>query len=355
MFNRKKFPLKERVRFMKKLSFLVESGIPFLQSLHFIHEREERKKMKKHLQCILRSIHSGVSIHKSFETLPYIIDEQSLQIIESGEATGMLSKNCIRISRDLDEKLTNRNRIIGALLYPACILLFAMALALGLLLFVFPKILPLLVFEGATLPFSTRLLISISNFLKEKGMRIGITMMIIVFTFLFSIKRSKALRKGFAHVLLHIPIVSTLLRLFKTSFLSKLLALFLECGYTLSESMYHAERLENNLIYKESFKEILEKIKRGERFSKALKNHPTLFPKETVQFAALGEESGNLSKTLYQLSILFDEELKEIEKRIFSLLEPTLMLFLGATVGFLALSLIMPIYSLTSSLSHASP
>lgn len=168
-------------------------------------------------------------------------------------------------------------------------------------------------------------------------------------------KKSIYFRKTFQSYVLCIPFVSKIIKLMKSRLFSKVISLFLECGYTLSESMYHVTQLERNLIFKDGYTLILEKIKKGERFSKSVLFFPKLFPRELSQFAALGEESGNLSKTMHHLSLLFDEELKEIEKRMFSLIEPALMLFLGIVVGCIALALITPIYSLTTTLSQVAP
>lgn len=350
----KSFSLKERVRFMKKLAFLLESGIPFLTSLHFMEEREERKKMKKHLEHIILRVQSGSPIHKSLDTRPHLVDEQSLRLIENGEMTGTLGKGCGRIAEDLQVRLTNRNRLFSALTYPAFILAFALVLVITLVVFVFPKILSILDSGSAPLPLPTRMLIATSEFLKEKGL-IAVALLCGLGTcFATLFKHSLFFKKTCQKLFLALPISSHVLKLLSALLFSKLLSLFLESGYTLSESLYHAERLEKNLVFKKAYAAITSGVQSGDRFSRLLAKE-RLFPKELAQFAALGEESGNLAKILFQVSSLFEEELREIEKRMFSLLEPALMLFLGLVVGFVAMSLISPIYSLTSSLSQTAP
>lgn len=346
------FGLKDRARFMKKLAFLLESGIPFLQALHFVEDREENSKIKTCIRDIVARIHRGMPIHKSFRFPPLLVDECSIDLIEGGEATGTLSKNCMSISADLEIRLQNRNRLVSALVYPSVVVLGAFVLILTLLLFVFPKILPLLSSGVSTLPWSTRLLILASKTVEEKGV---ITLVLVTLFFFFGamfFRRSTIFRKRIQQVIIKLPFISRVVRLTISRNFSKLISLFLECGYTLSESLHYAERLEKNLVYKEVYGELLSSIKKGERFSHSLRRYSMLFPKETASFVALGEESGNLSKTLRHLSRLFDEEIKEIEKRILTLLEPSLMLFLGVIVGFVALSLITPLYGLTTSLNQ---
>lgn len=349
------FSLKERAGFMKKLSFLLESSISFLQALHFIEEREDKPKIKKYLKNITVSIHGGMPIHKSFKIKPFLIDEQSLSLIESGEATGTLSKNCTRLGNELNARLVDKNKIISALVYPIFILFFTLILVVALLLFVFPKILPLLSLGDTGLPLSTRILIFFSDTLRKYGLYMLAIIFLNVGVLIAVLKKWPRSRICIDRIIIKIPFISKVVRLRKTSLLCRVIALFLECGHTLSESLYYVEKFEKNLIYKKDLGLIIKKIHEGSRFSKILVSYLYLFPKETPHFVALGEESGNLSKTLFHISLMFEDELNEIKKRLFTLLEPALMLFIGILVGGIALSLISPLYSITSSLSQNTP
>lgn len=349
------FSLNERAKFMKKLAFLLESSISFLQALHFIEEREDKPKIKKYLKEVALRIRGGMSIHKSFRVKPFIIDEQSLSLIESGEATGTLSKNCARLGNELEARLRDKNKMISALVYPIFILFFTLVLVIALLLFVFPKILPLLLLGDTRLPFSTRFLIFLSNLVKVYGLYVLITLVLFMGVVIVVFKRRPNLRIYIDQLFLRMPFISKVTCLYKTSSLCRVLALFLECGHTLSESLYYVEKFEKNLVYKKDLAFIIRKVQEGERFSKILLSHSYLFPKETPHFVALGEESGNLSKTLFHISQMYEDELNEIKKRLFTLLEPALMLFIGGVVGVIALSLVSPLYSITSSLSQNTP
>ncbi len=340
---------------MKKLSFLLEAGISFLQALHFVEEKELNSNMKKRIREIRQSISAGNSIPKSFDIPPFIVDRQSLNIIESGVATGTLSKNCLRIGDDLEDRVANRERLIGALIYPVCIALFSLVLVLVLLLFVFPKILPIIISGGTELPLPTRIIIFTSEILRKEWMYILSVVGAVSLSTIVSFKKSEVVRKRVEIIFLKTPFFSKMIRLGKVRFFAKTISLFVGCGYTLYESLHHLIGFETNLVYKEGYVLILEKIRSGGRFSSAIMENPLLFPSEVAQFVSLGEESGNIAKTLIHLSSLCDGELKEIEKRIFTLLEPALMIFLGVIVGGIALSLISPIYSLTASLNQPAP
>ncbi|MFA6297113.1 MAG: type II secretion system F family protein, partial [Candidatus Paceibacterota bacterium] len=293
------------------------------------------------LKDIVLKINSGLSLYKSFNTFPLIMDRPSLRIIKNAEETGSLSKNCQRLAIILEDKLSNQNRLIGALIYPLCIVVFAFALILILLFFVFPKIIPLLQSSGAKLPLSTRVLIFSSVFLKNYWIAIflGVGMIIIL------------LRLFMFRIIFFIPIFSSLIRFFKLSVFSKEMSLFLESGYSVVEALDFCYVHENNPFYKDGLKKVIDDVKKGTRFSKTLEENPTIFGHDLPQFAHLGEESGGLSKSLLHVSALYDEDIKNIEKKVFALIEPVLMLFLGLIVGFVALSLITPIYSITSSIN----
>ena len=143
--------------------------------------------------------------------------------------------------------------------------------------------------------------------------------------------------------------ISSVLRVAKLSALTKEMALFLESGHSMIETLSSTSEHEKNPIYKEGIKRVMEEVRQGVRFSKSLEKNPLLFGIDLPLFASLGEESGGLSKSLVQVSAFYDEELNNLKKKLFALLEPSLMLVLGVVVGFIALSLITPIYSMTSS------
>jgi len=140
-------------------------------------------------------------------------------------------------------------------------------------------------------------------------------------------------------------------KIYKMSTISRSLALFLESGFTMIESLSTVSSHEQNPSYRKALEEISLDLKRGGSFSSALKKHGDLFSSEAVQFSSIGEESGSLAKTLSHLAAFYQEELVSIEKSVLSLMEPAIMLILGAIVGFVALSLITPIYSMTSLIS----
>lgn len=338
MFNR--FTLKDRARFMKKLSFLLSSGISFMESLSFIAEREDRVWKKEYYMQLIRRIRGGMSLHKGFDVKPLLIDARSLHVFKNGEMTGTLLKSCAGLSDMLEKKLVNRNRVIGSLIYPACILLFAFVLILLLLLVVFPKIVPLLASTGAELPFTTQMIIGISNLI-EKYSLLLLSAVLGIGVALFYIVQKNVLR---------IPMLSRIVKLSKLSAITSSLSLFLETGFTLVESLSTISSHERNSSYKNALEEITTHLKKGGSFSKVLQKYPSLFSTEAVQFACIGEESGSLSKTLGHLATFYQEELAEIEKTTLSLMEPALMLIIGGVVGFVALSLISPIYSITSSM-----
>jgi type II secretory pathway component PulF len=207
----------------------------------------------------------------------------------------------------------------------------------------------------AGLPLSTRILIFISNTVKEYGFYILVIISLAIGVITTILKKRPSLRIYIDQLFLQVPFISKVIRLRKTSSLCRVLALFLDCGHTLSESLYYVEKFERNLVYKKDLALIIKKIHEGSRFSKILVLYLYLFPKETPHFVALGEESGNLSKTLFHISLMYEEELNEIKKRLFTLLEPALMLFIGILVGGIALSLVSPLYSITSSFSQNTP
>ncbi len=346
-----KISLAYRMQFMKKFSFLLGAGIPVLHALDIITEKEEHTKRKQLLETIVMRIKSGMSISKSFNTRPPLLDQSSLRIIESSEQSGRMKEGIERLSKSLESQGVRRKRLVAALLYPSCVILFSVVLISFLLFYVFPKILPLLTQANIELPPTTRLLLFTYSFLKNNGIVLAFTMVTIVFMLIWLWKKNVKMQVKLFFLINKIPLLGKWLRLNFISNFSHSLSIYLQSGFTLVEALSHCGDSETNPNYKSTFQSLARRVRYGERFSKAVLVYPQLFLNEAVQFISLAEETGNLSHTLLHLAQSADNDLDEIQKYLFSLIEPALMLVLGIIVGFIALSLITPLYSITTSIN----
>lgn len=343
---KKSFSLAYKVNFFSRFSNLLSAGIPFTQALSFMVEKERVPWRKKHLQKILHSVTQGRSISISFTIKPFLIDDGLLNVLRNAEISGTLTKSFVLLLVEFEARLESRRRVLGALAYPLIVCLCSVLLAAFLYVFVFPQILPMLISSGVSLPLSTRLLISGFEFLEMYGL-LSIAIVVIFGVSAFVLHGHVARVRTFLESLtLRLPVVGSLIKAGKTVQFSRSLALCLESGNTLVESLVHMHTHEQDMFFKNAYMQIAEHVRKGRRLSSVLPVE--VFPAEIAQFVSIGEESGSLASSLRDVAHMIEEELKGLQKTLFSLIEPVMMIFLGIIVGCIALSLVVPMYSLTN-------
>ncbi len=340
-----KFSLSYKVSFFRRLSSLLSAGIPFVHSLSLMKEREVVLWKNKHIQAILSVVLRGQSISSGFDLKPRILDVYLINVVRNAELSGTLTKSFLLISKELSSRLENRRRVVGMLIYPFVVVLCAIFLAVFLYGFVFPQILPLIVSSGSELPIYTRLLLVSFNFFAQYGLLFIISCTIVVALGIYSYKRFTSIKNYIQVFSLKIPFIRKIIYVNKNIIFSRSLSLFLETGNTLVEALSHLYEHETHHVFKETYKNLTHQVRYGKRFSSALLEKT--FSAELIQLVCVGEESGTLSSSLQQSANIHEEELHNLQKTIFLLIEPALMIVLGFAVGFVALSLIVPMYSLT--------
>jgi type IV pilus assembly protein PilC len=200
------------------------------------------------------------------------------------------------------------------------------------------------------LPLSTRLVIFLSNFIRFNGLYIFAGLIFSTFGFIYLLKKNKTFRFYFDKSILKIPLIGDILRDYNLANSTRTIGLLLKGGVTVSEAIPIAEKTSSNLVYKEEFKKLSESINRGDKISLYLSSKPDLFPEVLSQIVSVGERSGNLSNSLIYLSELYEAQVDDFTKNLSNLIEPALMIFMGILVGFIAISIITPIYSITQNL-----
>jgi type II secretory pathway component PulF len=274
----------------------------------------------------------------------------SINIIRIGEASGTLHENLEYLAEEMRRKQALKRKIIGTLIYPALVVLVTVGIAILLTVYIFPKILPIFSTIQATLPLSTRILIALSLFLSSwwEWLLLGLLAAIIGFVALMRIPRCHYVAD---RILLSLPLFGTLSSYYNLANINRTLSILLKSAVPILDSIELAAASTRNLVYKAVLFEAREKIMHGQKISAHLKDNPAFFPTIITQMVSVGESTGNLSPTLEFLSTLYEQEIDEYTKHLTNLLEPILMIIMGLIVGFIAISIITPIYGITEHLS----
>ncbi len=343
--------IKDQTFFAKRLSFLIKAGIPVRESLVMIREQTRNKKYVSILDTVINSVSNGQNLSTSLSKFKNIFGDFAINIIDFGEQGGILSENLEYVADELKKRQALRKKIISATIYPLFIIIATLLITIFLMVYLFPKILPIFASIRMDLPLSTRIVIFISNFMKDYGLTSLICLIFISIAFFVTLKKNQKFHFYFDKFILKLPTVRTMIQNYNMANFTRTTGLLLKSGVTMSEALPIAAKTTSNLVYQKEFKNISNVVNRGGKISGYLIKEKDLFPEIVSQLISVGEQSGNLSNSLIYLSEMHETELEDFTKNISSLIEPLLMIFMGILVGFLAISIITPIYGITQHLS----
>ncbi len=340
----------EQTFFIKRLSFLAKAGIPILDSLLMIREQTKSKPQTKILDKIIHDVANGKSLSAGLTKFPKTFSDFSINIIALGESSGILSENLDYLADELKKKQQIKRKIISAFIYPVVISIATLGITGFLVMYLFPKILPVFKSLHINLPLSTRIIIFLSEFIRSNGLFLFCFIALSVVVFLYLLTTNIKIKRLFDKSILKLPIIGQIVKDYILTNSTRTLGLLLKSGLTLSDSVAIVEKTTPNLVYKNEFRKLVTHIERGDKMSVYLNSKQYLFPVVMSQIISVGERSGNLSNSLIYLSELYETQVDEFTKNLSNLIEPILMIIMGVLVGFIAISIITPIYSITQNL-----
>lgn len=342
--------LAEKALFAKHLAVMLHSGMTIVEALG-VAEDSAQGKFKKIIASIGLSIKSGRSLSDSLANYPKVFSELFINVAKAGEASGTLVENLENISDGLKKEKELIGKVKGALLYPVIVLVATFILGMTLVFFVLPKITPL--FEGLNvdLPFTTRALIDFSHFIQESGFYFFWGIVVFFVALFWFVKQNFS--KPITHkIILKTPVLNKLVRNTNLARFSRTLGMLLQSGVNIDEALEIVKSTMGNFYYRKALNDVSKRVGKGVRLADGLEGSSELFPKLLTKMIHVGEESGRFEDTLFYLADYYEEEVDTSTKSLSTALEPILLIFIGLVVGFLALSIITPIYDITGNIKR---
>lgn len=352
MASAARFSLKDQTLFAKRLAFLMSANVPLVESLHVLREQTRARGHIKMLDLIIGDVSQGQSLSRSFSKFPKIFGDFAVHIVKVGESSGTLSQNLTYLSDELKKREALKKKVVGAFIYPALISLATLGITAFLMIYLFPKIMPIFSSLHMQLPLSTRIVMAISNFLREWGIEFAVGSAVFIIAALFIIKKVAVLRYGAHASLLRLPALGSVVQYFNIANGSRTLGLLLKSGVSVGDALSITADTTRNLVYKKHYRALVLSVNRGERISLHMQKNRAIFPDMFGHMIAVGEKSGTLSDTLVYLSEMYEAEVDDFTKNLSTLIEPFLMVVMGLVVGFIAVSIITPIYGITQNLKN---
>ncbi|MEI7719593.1 MAG: type II secretion system F family protein [bacterium] len=345
-----RFSVKDQAFFVKRLSFLINANIPILESLHMLRTQGRSPAFARIITLVIDDVSEGKQLSKSLSRFPDMFGTFAINLIKVGESSGILSQNLDYLADELKKRQVLRRKTIGALVYPALITVATLAIVAFLMVYLFPKIMPVFLSLHMKLPLSTRVVMAVSVFLQHWGFLVVVLSVLIGIVFSVALNKSTQFCFWVDRLLLRLPVVGEMIKAYNLANAGRTLGLLLKSGITLSTALVIVAETTPNPIYKKEWVMMSEAATRGAHLSLHLAHTPKLFPDIFAQMVAVGERTGNLANTLVYLSEFYEHEMDDFTKSLSSLIEPSLMLCMGLFVGFIAISIITPIYGITQNL-----
>ncbi len=339
----------ERILFAKRLAVLIEAGAPIVQALTMMAAQSGSRASGRILRSIVAEVNNGQFLSSAMSKFPSVFGGFALNIVRIGEVSGTLGENLSYLAEELKKNRELKRKVVSALVYPAVIVVATFGIAGLLAVYVLPKILPIFQSFSTRLPLSTRALIFISNFISGRWPYILISLAAAFFAAGFLLRKSYVKRR-FDRLVLRLPFLGRMLQSYCLANFCRTLGLLLKSDVRLEEAARIAAGAAQNQVYKNHLLILADKILKGQKLSAHMLEHPKIFPSVMAQMISVGETAGSLSSGLLYLSAMYEDELGDLTKNLSTVIEPVLMIFMGLIVGFVAVSIIMPIYGITQNL-----
>ncbi len=330
--------------FIRQLSSLIHSGLPLAKALNSLSRQTNNKHLKSIIEDVESQIRKGESFHRALSKHSKIFSPFFINIVRAGEAGGILDETLNRLAelRDREQDLTSQLR--SALAYPVLLIAMSLATIFVLLTFIIPKFVEMFEELGQILPLPTRILLSVSNFFSNFWPAVLIVIIAIIVTFKqYASAENSALLID--KVKLRLPLLGGVLKQIEISRFTGTFGTLLKNGIPILEALEVTSKTISNKIFAKEAQHLLKGIEKGKKISGLMKENK-IFPPSVTDLVAVGEESAGLEQILIDISESFDKESQIRIKTFISVLEPILILILGAIVALIVISMLLPIFEI---------
>jgi len=341
--------LTEKLMFTRNLQVMVASGLSLPKALDILSVQSKNKKFSQAILKIEEEITKGKNFSDSLKEYPHIFSELFQNMIKVGEETGGLANVLKILSLQLERENDLKSKIRGALIYPAVIVFTMIGIGILMLIMVVPKLAQTFKDLGVELPLTTKIIIGLGNFLANNWLLFIILIVVAVFLFLMIIKTKRG-KKIVDAIVLKIPVVSPLVKKTNSAYTIRTLSSLIASGVPIIKSLEIVAGTLDNIYYKTAILDASEQVRKGEKLSAALAPYKTIYSTLVLQMMEVGEETGETSNVLAKLADFFEEDIANETKNLASVIEPALMLVIGAAIGFFAISMVQPMYSMLGSI-----
>jgi len=331
--------------FTRQLATMMKAGVPLLQAFDIVARGSPNPKLTRLLTDIRSDVETGTSLSASFRKHPMYFDALYCNLVEAGEAGGILEALLDRLAIYQEKTLELKRKIKSALMYPIAVIVVAFVVLTVIMIFVIPAFKDVFKSFGADLPAPTLLVIAMSEFFVKWWWAIFGFMGGGGYFFLESWKRSEKMQKAMDRLLLRIPIFGDLIYKSVIARWTRTLSTMFAAGVPLVEALDSVGGASGNAVFVEATQQIQKDVSTGSALTTSMQS-TGVFPSMVIQMASIGEESGALDHMLGKAAEFYEQEVDEMVKGLSSLMEPFIIVILGVLIGGIVVSMYLPIFKL---------
>jgi len=339
----------EKIRFARNLGSMLEAGLSLGRALSVLEKQTGNKKLKKIITGVIGDVTSGATFAESLGKYPKIFPELVTSMVRAGEQSGTLADSLRVVAVQMDNSYNLERKVRGALIYPAVIFCLMIVIAILMFIFVVPTLMKTFTDMHVELPASTRFVLFVSNLIQNDGILVLVIFVAIAAMTYYWAHRPTG-KKTLNFLVLKIPIVGALVQEVNAARTARTLSSLLGAGVDVVESVNITASVVQNVFFRAVLDKASAAIKTGEPMSKVFSDNTKIYPLFLSEMMSVGEETGKIKEMLLGVAHFYEDDVEQKTKDMSTIVEPFLMIIIGAAVGFFAISMITPLYSIVNAI-----
>ncbi len=349
-FGGKKVKPDDLVIFARQLATMVDAGVPLLQGLSALQEQITHPYFKSVITAVRDDIEVGSSLSAAFAKYPRVFDNLFVSMVQAGEAGGMLSVILDRVAGYMEKSLRLKRKVQSAMVYPAVVISMALAITLALLIKVVPTFAGIFASLGQDLPAPTKFLIDVSNSLRT-GFLWYVAGIVSIYALFVLYGRTEGGRFQIDRIKLKLPVFGELITKVSVSRFSRTLATLTQSGVPILSSLEIVGKTCDNKVLEVAVLNVKNNVREGESIAAPLVKSG-IFPSMVTKMISVGEKTGEMEKMLVKVADFYDDQVDTMVASLTSMIEPLIIGFLGIVVGFIVVSLFLPIIKMSTMIQR---
>lgn len=339
----------EKIIFSKNLGVMISAGMPLVRALDALSRESRNIKFKKVVADVIDYIRRGRTLAEAFSAHPDVFPAFYVAMVEAGEKSGKLQESLGILASQMQADHDIVRKVRGAIIYPAIVLIAMVGIGIFMMIYVVPTLTQVFTELKVNLPPTTQLIIAISNLLVNYGLFV-FPLSIVLIAVAIRARKWPPVKSVLDRFILRIPIIGVIAKKFNTARTARTMSSLISAGVHIVEAIDITSRVLQNHLYVAVLTEAKVSIQKGEQMSKVFLKNDTLYPSLMGEMLAVGEETGESSRMLNEVALFYEGQVSDATRDLSTVVEPVLMLVIGSAVGFFAVSMIQPMYSISSNI-----